>query len=328
MAIEAKVSFMRELEKRGAETIPQATMQQMMAIISDVLEGYDMRENVSWETEKKDDLLKSYITTMKIQGRSPLTVERYEMMIKKFMRFAKTTTRKISPYHVRNWLAAEKDRGLQESTLEGMRQILSSYFGWLFREGLVERNPMANVGTIKVPKKKKQTYSAVDMAKMQEACRTLRDKTIIMFLATTGCRVSEMTGLNRKDVDLRNQEVVVRGKGDKERTVYFDSVTAMLLEDYLKSRRDKNPALFLGQRKERLEPNGVRMMLKSIQKRTGIEKIHPHKFRRTLATELAKHGMAIQTVAQILGHEKLDTTMEYVVMDREIVKGDYRRYAS
>ena len=120
----------------------------------------------------------------------------------------------------------------------------------------------------------------------------------------------------------------MHGKGDKERTVYFDSVTAMLLEDYLKSRRDKNPALFLGQRKERLEPNGVRMMLKSIQKRTGIENIHPHKFRRTLATDLAKHGMAIQTVAQILGHEKLDTTMEYVVMDREIVKGDYRRYSS
>ena len=156
MAIDAKVSFLREMEKQGAETIPQAMMQRVLQIASDVLEGFDMRELANWTENEKDDLLEGYIASMKVQGRSQGTIYRYEAMIRKFMSFAKAPTRRISAYHIRNWLAAEKERGLQDSTLEGMRQILSGYFGWLFREALIERNPMCNVGTIKVPKKQKQ----------------------------------------------------------------------------------------------------------------------------------------------------------------------------
>ena len=331
MAIDAKVSFLREMEKQGAETIPQAMMQRMLQIASDVLEGFDMREIARWDENEKDDLLDGYIASMKIQGRSKGTIYRYEAMIRKFMSLAKAPTRRISPYHIRNWLAAEKDRGLQESTLEGMRQILSGYFGWLFREALIERNPMCNIGTIKVPKKQKQIYSEVDMVRMLNAAKKVRDKTIIHFLASTGCRVSEMTQLNRDDVDLVNKEVVVRGKGNKERTVYFDSVTAMMLERYLKRRKDKDPALFVGRHicsneDVRLQANGVRVMLKGIEKRTGI-KIHPHKFRRTFASDCAKNGMPIQMVCSLLGHERIDTTMTYVVQDREDVKSSYRRYA-
>lgn len=325
MAIDAKMSFLRQIEQGSAETIPQATMQRMMIIISDVLEGFDIREHEHWEAEEQDDLFEAFLATMKVQGRSKGTIARYERMIKIFMAFAKTTTRKINVYHVRAWLAAEKNRGIQDSTLDGNRQVLSSYFGWLFREGLIERNPMSNVGTIKVPKKKKPTYSPVDMTKIMDACRKLRDKAMIQFMATTGCRVSEMTGLNREQLDLRNQEVIVHGKGDKERVVYFDSVTAMLLEEYLATRTDDNPALFVGQRGERLQPNGVRAMLKDIQRRTGVAGIHPHKFRRTLATDMARHGTPIQTVAHLLGHEKIDTTMEYVQQSAQDIKYDYRR---
>lgn len=248
MAIDAKVSFLREMEKQGAETIPQATMQRMLQIASDVLEGFDMREIARWDENEKDDLLDGYIASMKVQGRSQGTIYRYERMIRIFMNYVKAPTRRISAYHVRNWLAAEKERGLQDSTLEGMRQILSGYFGWLFREGLIERNPMCNVGPIKVPKKQKQIYSEVDMARMLNAAKKVRDKTIIHFLASTGCRVSEMTQLNRDDVDLVNKEVIVHGKGDKERVVYFDSVTAMMLQRYLKRRKDKDPALFVGRK--------------------------------------------------------------------------------
>lgn len=324
MAINARVNFLRDIEKIGSETIPQTTMQQMMVIISDVLENYDIRECQHWEMEEKDDLFEAFISTMKVQGRSKGTLERYERIIRIFMTFSKVTTRKINVYHVRSWLAAEKNRGIQDSTLDGDRQVLSSYFGWLFREGLIERNPMANVGTIKVPRKKKPTYSSVDMMKIMDACRKLRDKAIIQFLATTGCRVSEMTGLNRDQLDMRNQEVVVHGKGDKERTVYFDSVTAMLLEEYLAKREDDNPALFIGQKKERLGPNGVRVMLKDIERRTGVAGIHPHKFRRTMATEMARH-VPIQSISRLLGHERIDTTMEYVQQSAQDIKYDYRR---
>ena len=331
MAIDAKVSFLREMEQKGAEIIPQAIMQHVLQIASDVLEGFDMRELSNWAENDKDDLLDGFIASMKVQGRSKGTIDRYDNMIRRFMTYAKAPTRRISAYHVRNWLAMEKEKGLQDSTLEGMRQILSSYFGWLFREALIERNPMCNIGTIKVPKKQKQIYSEVDMVRMLNAAKKARDKTIIHFLASTGCRVSEMIQLNRDDVDLVNKEVVVHGKGNKERVVYFDSVTAMMLQRYLKRRKDKDPALFVGRHicsdeDVRLQANGVRVMLKGIEKRTGI-KIHPHKFRRTFASDCAKNGMPIQMVCSLLGHERIDTTMTYVVQDREDVKSSYRRYA-
>ena len=147
------------------------------------------------------------------------------------------------------------------------------------------------------------------------------------FLSSTGCRISEMTGLNVEDVDLEKLECVVHGKGNKERMVFLSAVTGMLLGEYLKTRKDSNPALFVGKRKERLEPGGVRSMLKKLGADAGVDHVHPHKFRRTFATELTRHGMEIQKVANILGHEKLDTTMQYVVLNKEDIKSDYRRFA-
>ena len=331
MAIDAKMSFLRQLEENCADKLTQTDLQKMLQITSDVLEGYDMRETASWMNEGPDDLLDSFMASMQIQGRSEKTIARYRALIRKFMDFAKAPTRRVSVYHVRNWLAAEKNRGIKDSTLEGNRQVLSSYFGWLFREGLIERNPMCNIGAIKVPKVEKETYSEVDMAKLMAACRTLREKAMIQFLASTGCRVSEMVELNRDQVDLRNQEVVVHGKGNKERVVYFDSVTANLLERYLNRRKDKEDALFIGQRcgrkPERMQAGGVRWLLNKIGKRAGVKHVHPHKFRRTLATEMARHGMPIQTVSRLLGHESIGTTMEYVMLKKEDLKSDYRRYA-
>ncbi len=327
MAIDAKVSFLQQIEKSCAEQLTMADIERLMIIVSDVLEDFDMRENKKWEAEEKDDLLDCFISSMRVQGRSEKTIARYEYLIGRFMKFAKAPTRRITAYHVRNWLSSEKARGIQESTLEGSRQVLSSYFGWLKREELIERNPIANVGTIKVPKKKKKTYTPVDMELLFKHCRNLRDRAIIHFLQTTGCRVSEMTELNRDQIDLQNQECIVHGKGDKERVVYFDSVTAMILEEYLNGRTDDNPALFAGKGAKRLQPGGVRNMLKKIAKDAGVEHVHPHKFRRTLATELARHGMPIQEVSHLLGHEKLDTTMQYVVQQKDDVRNDYRRYA-
>lgn len=327
MAIDAKVSFLQQIEKSCAEKLTMADIERLMIIISDVLEDFDMRENRKWEKEEKDDLLDCFLASMRVQGRSEKTIARYAYLIGKFMKFAKAPTRRITAYHVRNWLSKEKERGIQESTLESNRQVLSAYFGWLKREELIERNPMANVGTIKVPKKKKKIYSPIDMQLLYKSCDNPRDRAIIHFLQATGCRVSEMTELNRDQIDLKRQECIVHGKGDKERTVFFDSVTAMYLDEYMSGRRDKNPALFVGKGTKRLQPGGVRTALKRIAKMAGVKHVHPHKFRRTLATELARHGMPIQEVSHLLGHEKLDTTMQYVVQQKDDVKNDYRRYA-
>ena len=333
MAIDAKVSFLGQVERKYAELLTMKEMGQAMQIISDVLEGFDMRECSRWEDEQTDDLLDSYIASMRVQGRSEKTIHRYEYMIGRFMKYTNVPTRKINVYHIRNWLADEKKRGVQDSTLEGHRQILSAYFGWLFREALIERNPMVNVGPIKVPKKQKKIVTDIEMEKLKQACEKMpgikryRNRAILTFLASTGCRVSEMTGLDRDSVDLKSLECVVHGKGDKERVVYLDPVAGMLLQQYLAKRKDDGEALFVGKEGRRLEPGGVRAMLNELAKSVGVEHIHPHKFRRTRATQLTRHGMPIQEVANILGHEKLDTTMGYVVLDRDTVKANYRKFA-
>lgn len=328
MPIDAKQYFINKIKNECADKLTVTDADSILRIIADVLEGFEMRavrnEDYNFST---DDLLSSFVSSMNIQGRSQKTIDRYVYVIKKFMTFVNIPTRHITVYHVRNWLAAEKARGIQDSTLEGLRQVLSSYFGWLHRESLIDKNPIANVGTIRVAKKEKKIYTEIDLEKLNQNCEKLRDKAIIRFLASTGCRISEMTSLNKDSVDIHSLECVVHGKGNKDRTVYMDAVTGMLLHEYLLSRKDNEDALFIGKGNVRLQPGGVRNMLKNLGLKSGVEHVHPHKFRRTLATELARHGMQIQEISGLLGHEKLDTTMKYVVLCKDDVKSNYRRYA-
>ena len=329
MAIDAKQSFLGQVEQKCADILTVNDMGRVMSAISDLLENFDMRELRSdrWEMTE-DDLMDAFISAMKIQGRSEKTIARYEYIISRFKKYIGQPTRRINVYHIRSWIAAEKQRGIQDSTLDGNRTVLSAYFGWLYREGLIDKNPVVNVGAIKVPKKQRKIYSDIDMEKLNKTCDNIRDRAIIHFLKSTGCRISEMTGLDRHAVDLERLECVVHGKGDKERTVYMSAVAGMLLRQYLEERTDGDPALFVGCRGERLQAGGVRTMLKKLGALAGVDNVHPHKFRRTLATGLARHGMPIQEVANVLGHENLDTTMRYVVLNKEDTRSDYRRYAS
>lgn len=327
MAIDAKQSFLSRIEHKCEEQLTVADMSRLMGIISDVLEDYDMRECRRWETDQADDLMDSFTASMLVQGRSQKTIDRYTYIIRRFMASVNVPTRAVNVYHIRNWIAAEKNRGIQDSTLEGNRQVLSSYFGWLFREGLIDKNPVVNVGVIKVAKKQKKTFTDIDMERLNQCCETLRDRAILHFLSSTGCRISEMTELNRDMVDIEQLECVVHGKGNKERTVFLDAVTGMLIGEYLETRKDDDPALFVNRYGQRIEPGGVRTMLKKLGEKAGVEHVHPHKFRRTRATELTRHGMQIQEVASILGHEKLDTTMRYVILNKDDIKSNYRRYA-
>ena len=326
MAMEAKYDFLRQTEARLSTEITAADLSRVLAALSDVMEGFDLRA-VAWEDTRTDDLLDSFTATMKVQGRSQKTIDRYMYVIRRLMAHAKVSTRRISVYHLRAYLAAEKERGICDATLEGYRQVFSAYFNWLQRESLIERNPTANLGPIRVPKKQKKTYSEVDLARLSRACSCLRDRALIAFLASTGCRVSEVTGLDRDQVDLERLQCTVRGKGNKERVVYLDAVTGMLIREYLSERTDDNPALFFSAMGNRLQPNSVRFVLKQVAGRAGVEHVHPHKFRRTLATNLARRGMPIHDVARILGHENIETTMEYVVLNDDDIKTEYRRYA-
>ena len=325
MAIEAKALFLKNLEQQLSTTITAADMSKVLSAVADQLADYSVIY-AAHETPI-DDLLDAYTAAMQIQGRSEKTIERYKYLIGRMMQDVNVPTRSITVYHLRQYLAKEKARGISDRTLEGTREVFSAYFNWLHREQLIDTNPTANLGAIKCPKKIKMTYSEIDIEKMKFCCKTLRDRAIISFLMSTGCRISEMTKLNRDDVDLANLECTVLGKGNKERTVFLDSVTGMLIRDYLNQRKDDSPALFLSKRKKRLTAGGVRAMMVRLAKASTVEHVHPHKFRRTLATSLIRHGMPIQEVAAILGHDKLDTTMQYVVLDKTDVKNSYRKYA-
>ena len=325
MAIDAKLSFVSQMEKGLASAVTVEQMDYIKLVAINILDHFDMRELQMLDADD-DDLLSCYLDAMRVECRSEKTLARYEYIIRRMMEFVTVPTRRITVYHLRNYLSREKERGVADSTLEGNRQVFSAYFNWLQREALIEKNPTANLGAIKVAKKEKLCYTEVEMAKLNKCCKTIRDQAIVNFLASTGCRISEMTELNRNDVDLDKLECVVHGKGNKERTVYLSEVAGMLVREYLESRKDSEEALFIGVRHERLQPGGVRIMLNALAKDANVEHVHPHKFRRTRATELTRRGMPIQEVSRILGHEKIDTTMKYIVMNKDDVKAAYRRF--
>ena len=204
--------------------------------------------------------------------------------------------------------------------------MFSAYFGWLFRESLIEKNPVDNLGAIKVPKVVRDTFSDIDMEKLRQSCTNIRDRSIIAFLSSTGCRVSEICELNRDQVDLINKRCVVHGKGNKERTVYIDPVTAMLIQNYFDTRKDDADALFANRYGERFQTGGIRELMKRLEERSNVTHVHPHKFRRTYATNMARRGMPIQTIAKLMGHDNVETTMTYVVMNEEDTRQAYRQY--
>ena len=326
MSIEAKTTLLNALEHDLSTRITAADLSTVLSSLSDCLAAYSVEQAVTG-IDQPDDLLDAYLSAMQVQGRSEKTLARYRYIITRMMRATSVPTRQLTVYHLRRYLTDEKKRGVSDRTLEGTREVFSAYFNWLQREGLIEHNPTANLGAIKYAKKQRDVYSDADLERMKFGCKSVRDRAIICFLRATGCRISEMIQLNRADVDFTRMECRVLGKGNKERTVYLDQVAAMTLQAYLETRQDDSPALFSGRGTDRIHPNGIRKMLKALGAAAHVEHVHPHKFRRTAATNLIRHGMPIQEVAAILGHDKLDTTMQYVVLDNTAIKSSYQRYA-
>ena len=327
MGIESKTRLLNSFKKRLTTVLTAADMETVTDILSEELANYDIKW-IERETSEKDDLLDAYIEALEIEGRSPKTLGRYKYIITRFLNFVAIPTEEITVFDIRRYLSTEKKRGISDRTLDGIRQIFSAYFNWLQREGLIRVNPMGNVGTIKYRKIVKDIYSDIDIEKMKEAAKSVRDKAIIFFLLSSGCRISEMIALNRVDVDLEKLECKILGKGNKERIIYLSPVAGMYIKQYFDERKDTNEALFLSQRGSRLTISGAENILNRIGAASEVEHVHPHKFRRTLATNLIKRGMPIEEVAKILGHDKLDTTMQYIVLDKSEIKYSYKKYTS
>ena len=325
MAIEAKTSFLRQMEKKLETETTASTMAKVLSIVADVMEGFDFHEITSGETH--DDLLQCYLEAMKVQGRSEKTIAHYNLVLRKMLSDVNVPIRSITVYHLRRHLGNIKETNhLKDSTLESYRSIYSAFFRWLFRESLISKNPVDNLGTIKVPKVVKDVFTDIDMELLRQSCSNVRDRAIVAFLASTGCRVSELCSLKRDQVDLQNMECIVHGKGNKERTVYMDSITAMMIRNYFEIRTDDSDTLFATKLGVKFQEGGIRDMLKRLEERSGVTHVHPHKFRRTFATNMARRGMPIQTIAKLMGHDKIETTMTYVVLYKEDTKYAYKHY--
>ena len=328
MAMIDKQILIKGLERSLYDKLPAKDVNTVAMALMNQLSDYDLSRKEGCEKSgDSEELINMFIDAKRVAGCSARTLKRYRYTINRMLKGVKVPLREVTVYHLRSYLMSEKDRGIADSTLAGNRDVYNSVFGWLHREGLILTNPCANLAPIKTKKEKKKPFSDVEIEKLKAACSTIRDKAIISFLLATGCRISEACDLNVEDIDLINMECTVLGKGNKERTVYLNPVAALHLGAYLEKRRYKSGPLFLGRRSVRLQPGGVRTMLNKVAERANVDDVYPHRFRRTLATNLIKRGMAIQEVARILGHEKIDTTMRYVYLDDRDVKNNLRKYA-
>lgn len=327
MSIETKQIVLKNLEKEFEHTLTLNNMNEILEIISNELDSYNLEQVQQNEFDvSSDDMLNAFLSAKELEGRSPKTLERYKYIITRLLIFTKTPIKNLTVYHLRKYLMELKNKGNSDATLEGIREIFSSFFNWLQKEKLITDNPCANLTPIKCIEKTKLPFSSVDIEKLKENCDNDRDKAIICFLLSTGCRINEVVQLNKNDINFSEKQCKVLGKGNKERIVYIDDITKLFLNRYLSERKDNFDALFVGKGSERMTPSGIRRMLVKLGEKSNVQNVHPHRFRRTLATNLIHRGMPIQEVAKILGHSKLDTTMKYVYIDNNNLKFSYNKF--
>ena len=300
-----------------------------------VLNDYEIQErctDVAVVDTAPESMLKKFIATKRLEGIAESTLKRYYDANLKLLQFLRKDLSEITTYDIRFYLSYRREcseHQVSNRTLDGMRRCYSSFFSWLDAEEIIPHNPCAGIKQIKYKKDVKKPFSAVDIEKMRNVCSSsIRDLALIDFLYCTGCRVSEVARLNISDINYEALECVVTGKGNKERYVYLSEVAAMHLREYLNSRQDDYEALFAGKGTERLQKNGIEAIVKNIGKKAGVDNAHPHRFRRTLATNLLDRGMNIQDVAEILGHADLKTTQIYCYISKKNVKAAYCKYAA
>lgn len=305
------------------------SVQKVSNVIDMVAYKYNIEERSS-ELAVYDDcnqrILKRFIATKRLAGLSEKSITQYSNTVCGLFSSIHQPLKDITTNDIRYYLADYKSRNnISNSSLDNMRRYLSTFFGWCFKDGFISVNPMASIDKIKCEKRVKTSFNAEDLERLRCGCKTIRNRALIEFLYSTGCRVSEVVNLNISDINYSDMSIIVRGKGDKEREVFISLGAMYYLKEYLSIRQDNDNALFVGKR-GRLTKEGIETIIKNIGDSVGI-KAHPHKFRRTIATDLLSKGMPVQEVQKMLGHESIDTTMIYCTVDANNVKSSHRKYA-
>ena len=270
-----------------------------------------------------------FLSAKRIEGCSEKSLKYYKATIDAMLCGVNKGIKHIVTDDIRNYLTEyQATNHSSRVTIDNIRRILSSFFSWLEDEDYILKSPVRRIHKVKTASNIKETYTDEALELMRDNCAEIRDLAIIDMLASTGMRIGEMVLLNRNDIDFNERECVVFGKGDKERIVYFDARTKIHLQNYLHSRTDSNPALFVSLKKpyNRITIGGIEARLRTLGNQLGLSKVHPHKFRRTLATMAIDKGMPIEQLQQLLGHRRIDTTLQYAMVKQNNVKIAHRKY--
>ena len=301
---------------------------QMKKLQETLFSVFSDRKSEAVETSN-EEYMNMFIAAKKIEGCSDRTVQYYSVTITHLLSCITTPIRKITTDEIRSYLVDyQKINNCSNVTVDNVRRNLSSFFSWLEEEDYILKSPMRRIHKIKTKKAVKEVISDEVIEKLRDNCTELRDLAMIDLLYSTGIRVGELVRLNISDLNFEQRECIVFGKGDKERRVYFDAKSKLHLQEYINSRTDDNPALFvsLNSPHKRLKISGVEIRIRSLGRKLGLEKIHPHKFRRTMATRAIDKGMPIEQVQKILGHSQIDTTMQYAIVNQDNVKTSHRKF--
>jgi len=306
-----------------------AQNERLQEVLQYTLARYEVTENKQQEKISEQNFVELFLSAKQIEGCSEKSLKYYKATIEAMLNELQKDIKHIVTDDIRGYLTEYQEKKKSSKvTIDNIRRILSSFFSWLEDEDYILKSPVRRIHKIKTGTNIKETYSDEALELMRDNCTELRDLAMIDMLATTGMRVGEMVLLNRNDIDFNERECIVFGKGSKERVVYFDARTKIHLQNYLGSRTDDNPALFVSLKSphERLEIGGVEVRLRELGKQLGLQKVHPHKFRRTLATMAIDKGMPIEQLQQLLGHRKIDTTLQYAMVKQSNVKIAHRKY--
>lgn len=315
-----------EIEQKMQSTLDNKQMSELHQVLISVLSTIG-DDNTEEETEKA--LLEAFLAAKKVEGCSDKSLRYYYSTINNMLTIVGKTAKHITTDDLRQYLDAyQKKSNASKVTIDNIRRILSSFFSWLEEENHILKSPVRRIHKVKTGKTVKETYTDEALEIMRDSCETDRDLAMIDLLASTGMRVGELVKLNRSDINFQERECIVFGKGDKQRRVYFDARTKIHLMRYLENRTDSNPALFVSLQSphNRLQISGVEIRLRVLGRKLGIARVHPHKFRRTLATMAIDKGMPIEQVQRLLGHQSIDTTLQYAMVNQNNVKLSHQKF--
>lgn len=281
------------------------------------------------ELDENRKMIESFISSKQVEGCSNRTVKYYKEIIDKFNENFDKSIKKITTEEIRNYLSDYKDNSsCGSTTIDNIRRVLSSFFSWLEDEDFIIKSPIRRIHRIKTPTVVKEILTDENLENLRDKCENVRDLSLVELLISTGMRVGELVNLNINNLNFEDRSCIVLGKGNKEREVYFDAKTKLHLKEYLSKRNDNNDALFVSLREphQRLSISGIELIIRNLGVSTNINRVHPHKFRRTLATMAIDKGMPVEQVQKLLGHVKIETTMHYALVNQSNVKISHRKF--